>query len=110
MMTNSKFSFYRELTKRIQEIAKNYFIALRKTQIKGLTLSDSESEENDYERHVRRVKNAFDSLDALEKTFINNEFFYEDYPDWWNKTFSKTTYYRLRRRSMIRFVEAFESE
>ena len=109
MKTNSGYRYYKELADEIRQIARNYFVALRCLEKMDLVLNDSEDDENDYEKHVRRVRNSFSSLDGVERTFINNEFFYQDYPDWWNKTFSRTTYYRLRRKSMIDFKEAFDN-
>ena len=109
-MAISKIKYYRDLADDIKTIAMNYFIALRCLEKEERVFNDSDGEENDYEKHVRRVRKAFQSLDGLERTFINNEFFYEDYPEWWNKTFSRTSFYRIRRKSMIDFLEAFNNE
>lgn len=98
-----------DLAKTIRSIARKYLIALRKTSSKGSTLKDS-GEEDDYQRYINKVKRAYEKLDDLEKHFINNDFFYQEYPYWWKVTFSKSSYYRIRRKSMTAFLEAFNNE
>ncbi len=95
-------------TEEIEEIAKLYFFAVRKA--KELTLSDSDRGLTDYERFIDKVQNAFDSLTDIEKEFINNDFFYQAYPNWWMKYYSKSKYYSIKRKSMLSFLEAFEYE
>lgn len=92
----------------IQEIAKLYFIALRKVREEGLR--DSMYEPSDYEKYISRVQNAFDSLTDIEKEFINNDFFYQAYPNWWMKYYTRYKYYSIRKQSMMSFLEAFEYE
>lgn len=58
--------------------------------------------------YIKKVKRAYAILDKLDQRIINNEFFFQDYPDWWKNTYSKTTFYRIKRLSMKRFLEAFE--
>ena len=98
----------RNLTQEIQEIAKFYFIALQKIREEGLR--DSIYEPSDHEKFISRVQDAFDSLTDIEKEFINNDFFYQAYPNWWMKYYSKSKYYMIRKQSMMSFLEAFEYE
>ena len=92
----------------VAEIAKMYFLALRKIRDGGL--SDPSKDLSDYEKYIGRVQVAFDSLTDIEKEFINNDFFYQAYPNWWMKYYSKSKYYLIRKRSMASFLEAFEYE
>ena len=100
---------FNSLSNRIQQIADMYFVALRHVEsceeINGLrgTLVG-------FVAFINKVKNAYYQLDDLEKIFINNDFFYEEYPNWWKPIYSKSTYYRLKKRSMKRFKEAFDNE
>lgn len=94
------------LNRSIKNIAKNYFSAKEKLKkhcepqhLKFVT-----------NRFIKRVEKAYSKLDNLDQYFINNEFFYEAYPFWWKKIYSKTTYYRLMRKSMTHFKEAFDNE
>ncbi len=98
-----------ELTVSIKRVAKMYFFALKRIDMEN-ALSDSVRPINDYKLYVKRVRLAFERLSEVEQICINNDFFYEDYPDWWQKTYKRSTYYRLRRRSMINFKEALEHE
>ena len=96
------------LASEVAEIAKMYFIALK--HIRDIGLSDPSKDLSDYEKYISKVQVAFDSLTDIEKEFINNDFFYQAYPNWWMKYYSKSKYYLIRKRSMASFLEAFEYE
>ena len=51
---------------------------------------------------------AFNALSAIDQRFINNEFFYQDYSNWWVPYYSKSTFYRLKRRAMEEFLLNYE--
>lgn len=87
---------YAEMKSCIEDIAKKYFEYLKNTEQKG-----SKS-------YIKKVKEAYNKLDQLEQQFINNEFFYQNYPNWWKKIYPKTTYYRIKKKSMVNFLEAFD--
>ena len=107
-MNNSKKIELKELTNFIQKIADMYFLAIRNNEEE--MLSENTEHYNDYERFVFKVRNAFESLSREEKILINNEFFYQDYPNWWRKSYSPNRYYRMKRKSMLRFKEALDHE
>lgn len=86
----------------VEKIATKYFASLHRL---SKTVKSKKSEAI----YIKRVKSAYETLDDLEKQFINNEFFYQEYPDWWKKRYSKTTYYRIKKKSMMDFLEAFNS-
>lgn len=101
---NKKKSLYRDIC----EIAELYFYAVKKSRNRDL--SDVDGEIDDYMKFILRVKRAFEQLTETEKEFINNDFFFEAYPNWWKKYYTKSMYYRIRRQSMLSFREAFEYE
>ena len=55
----------------------------------------------------RKVELAFNSLSSPLKIIINNEFFYQDYPGWWKKKYSKKKYQKLKRKACTLFLEVF---
>lgn len=54
-----------------------------------------------------RVELAYSSLTSPLKVLINNDFFYQAYPGWWKSIYTKRQYNRLKRKAVIRFMEAF---
>ena len=97
-----------KLLDEIKNIAKNYFYALEQIK-KEKTLNDSEREPNQYEIFVSRVRYAYHTLNVTDQIFINNEFFFEEYPKWWIKNYSPSAFYRQRIKSMKRFKEAIDN-
>lgn len=91
----------------VKEIADAYFYATERIRKKRRDcLKDADSDDDQYLKYVRKVTRAFQSLDFVEQTFINNEFFYQAYARWWEKLYSRTSFYRIRLRSMRHFKEA----
>lgn len=100
----------KSLSEKVQEISSLYFLALRRVR-EGECVSDSGSVAHDDQQFfIYRVRFAFHSLEDAEKIIINNEFFYNAYPGWWKEAFTRSTFYRLKKRCMLHFLEAFESE
>ena len=100
---------FNALTCSVQQIANMYFAALRHVE-SGEEINGLRGTLVCFVAFVNRVRKAYYQLDDLEKVFINNDFFYEEYPNWWKSIYSKSTYYRLKKRSMKRFKEAFDNE
>ena len=96
-----KIQEFHSLVGYVQSIANHYFLAINNLRV------DKDSYEDG--NYVKRVKNAYLELNGEMRRFINNDFFYEDYPFWWKRYYSKATYYRLKRKSMLKFKEAFDS-
>ena len=107
-MADKQKSNFKTLVRFISEIADLYFMAL--TRKPKETFSEVDEELSDYELFVVRVRKAYSRLNQEEKKIINNDFFYQEYPDWWKKLYTKSTYYRLKQKSMIRFKEVLEDE
>ena len=98
------------LTKKMEMIAKVYFIS--KTTGSDCFLNDIKHDQstNRGEEFISRVEETYILLGPLEQLIINNDFFYEDYPDWWVELFSKTTYLMLKRKALIHFLKIFYEE
>jgi hypothetical protein len=102
MNNTQKEEDFTKLKSSVEDIAGRYFECLKKLA--------SSKRGKSHSLYVKRVKDAYSKLDTLEQNFINNEFFYQDYPDWWKKLYSKTTFYRIKRQSMKDFLEAFNRD
>ena len=107
-MNTAKKKMRKTLHQEVEEIAKLYFIATH--ILKNETLKDSNGKPSDAQRFINRVENAFECLMDIEKEFINNDFFYQAYPNWWKKYYTRSKYYLIKKRSMMSFLEAFENE
>lgn len=112
-MPNSKEKLSRSRLRvlRMKQIASSYFHAKKMVESKQRAFSDSVvTEENIYERYVKRVNAVFDKLDEMDKTIVNNDFYYQDYQFWYAKYFSTSTYYRLRNRAIRTFLSLYNAE
>ncbi len=96
-LDNKSFS---ELEHDVEAIAIKYFECLD-------TLNKPVKYKEVFARHVKRVKDAYSKLDIVEQKMINNEFFYQDCPNWWRNIYSRSTFYRIKKNSMLHFLEAF---
>jgi hypothetical protein len=90
----------------IEEVAYRFFIAKRLISMrqKGEIL---EEDNPPYQVYLLRVEKAYRSLDERERNLINNEFFFQNYQNWWIGIYSKASFYRFKKRAMLRFLEAF---
>lgn len=97
---------------RMKQIASSYFHAKKMIDCRERALSDSHSSsgENIYTRFVARVNKVFSNLDDMDRTIINNDFYYEDYQYWYTKYFSASTYYRLRNKAIKNFLSLYNRE
>lgn len=95
---------FRELAEMTEEVANRFFIAQR--AIKVLSNKDYiNKNELPYQAYLQIVENAYRSLDSKGQNLINNEFFYQNYQNWWVGLYSKANFYRLKKRTMLRFLE-----
>ena len=100
----------KNLMKRMEMIAKVYFLS--KTTGTDCYLNDIKHDQstNSGKAFISRVEETYLVLGPLEQLIINNDFFYEDYPNWWEELFSKTTYLMLKRKALIHFLKIFYEE
>ena len=97
---------FKQLNDMIEEVAYRFFVAKRLNNMKqkGEIL---EEDNPPYLVYLLRVEKAYRSLDERERNLINNEFFFQNYQNWWIGIYSKTSFYRFKKRTMLRFLEAF---
>ena len=95
------------LTRQMETIAKIYFTKDQRAMNK--MLKDVDSVDTRF-RFNQRVKNAYRQLDPIEQLFINNEYFYENYPGWWKDLFDKNKYKKLKKQSLYHFLKLFYEE
>jgi hypothetical protein len=97
---------FKQLNEMIEEVAYRFFIAKRLITMRqrGEIL---EEDNPPYQVYLLRVEKAYRSLDERERNLINNEFFFQNYQNWWIGIYSKTSFYRFKKRAMLRFLEAF---
>ena len=97
---------FKQLNEMIEEVAYRFFIAKRLVSMRqrGEIL---EEDNPPYQVYLLRVEKAYRSLDERERNLINNEFFFQNYQNWWIGIYSKTSFYRFKKRAMLRFLEAF---
>ena len=99
METNENLNLIEE----VKKISQMYFLALNTKE------GDDEVMLKNHQ-FVLKVENAFEKLDDLEKYVINSEFFYQNYAGWWQKQYSRSSYYRLKMASVKHFLMAFKDE
>lgn len=92
------------LAQKMEIIAKNYFIA-RDILLQRIELSDDNFLLMIV--YIQRVCTCYALLDEKEKQFINNEFFYQGYPNWWKDKLTPSTYMKLKAKSIKHFLEVF---
>ena len=99
---------FKELTIMTEEVAERFFAAKRMSLSSDLDfLRESEREKLPYDFYLKKVEDAYETLNEREKNLINNEFFFQNYHYWWVGLYSKTSFYRFKRRAMLKFLEAF---
>ena len=107
MDTLQKNAKKKPLRDQVQQIADMYFLALKHIKL-NMELKDNVPVIDKYKEYVAKVRKAFHTLDGMEQTVINNEFFYQAYPLWWKGIYPRSTFYRIKRKSMMKFKEAFD--
>ena len=97
---------FKELSQMIEEVAERFFIAKKVCHLseQGEILAENDAACRFY---LSKVEAAYQTLDAREQNLINNEFFYQNYHNWWTSLYPKTSFYRFKRKAMLKFLEAF---
>lgn len=98
----------KSLSRHMSLIAKTFFefkTERRETNyLADVEQSDSKHSQSSF---VSRVEDAFSGLNTTEQLFINNDFFYEDYPDWWKDIYTRSQYTHYMKKSIIHFLRLF---
>lgn len=100
---------FKELTSMTEEVAERFFAAKRMHYSQDLELlaEDELAITSPSDFYLQKVEEAYECLDEREQNLINNEFFFQNYHYWWIGLYSKTSFYRFKRRAMLKFLEAF---
>ena len=100
-----------ELDKKMQFLASTYFTSLFKSE-RIPTLHDSDQEEvvAPLKVFINRMQSTFLTLNKEEQKIINNDYFFEDYPYWWESIYSKKDYFQIKRQALIHFLRTFYEE
>lgn len=110
-MDQMKNMTFNTMDKKMQLVA-NAFFASKKKKNRIHRLSDSEKI-FDYERYqsfIERVKSIYSCLSIEEKIFINNEYFYEEYPYWWLGIYTKREFKKNKKKAVMHFLRLFYEE
>lgn len=105
-----------------ENIIKNFAKEYKKSKIielKGLDLLKEDSISENYSEYMdtknkytyyyslqSRIDNVLDKLDWEESDFLRKEFFNNNiYNNWWMNYYSRSTYYRIKKKCMQKFLE-----
>lgn len=102
----------KSLTKHMELIAKTFFEFKKDKKDNTHLIADVDQFDSKHSQNhfIRRVEEAYQLLNPIEQLFINNDFFYEDYPDWWKDLYSRTQYMRFMKKAIIHFLRNFYDE
>ena len=100
-------SSYEEL-RRIKIIRDNYMYSSSK--INSILNHKSDVNLDEYHFYVNAVQETFKELGVVAKQFISNDFFYPANDGWWEKLYSRSTYYRLRGEAIKQFIAIFNEK
>ena len=110
-MRISKKTNLAELNAQMESISKAFFES--KAQKKKKEFLNDYYDGDDFDTDdilIERVECVYAQLDPLEQEFINNEYFYEDYPYWWTGIYSESSFYRQKKKAVISFLRLFYNE
>lgn len=83
---------YKKIEKIVNDIAYDY-----------LNKSNLNDDKNSF-FFISLVNESFKSLNFVSQQIINNEFFFNDFPFWWEKYYSKKEFIKLKKRAMNQFI------
>lgn len=108
-MEQFKIKTFKDLSDMTISIADRFFLARRMNAMKSEDyVNEFDFDDGDDSTHyLERVCKAFNSLNEAERNLINNEFFFQSYHNWWESIYSKATFYRYKKRAMVKFLGAF---
>ena len=87
--------------KKIKEVSQKYFDSFDKI-IKSFS-NDQESNEKEID-YIIKVETAYYSLSDEGKLFINSEFFFNNYKGWWKGYYSKSQFFKLKKKYSLEFI------
>ena len=108
-MEQFEIKTFKDLSDMTVSIVDRFFLARRIKAIQdGEYIAEFDMEDvDDHQEYIDKVFKAFASLSEMERNLINNEFFFQSYHNWWESIYSKATFYRYKKKAMVKFLGAF---
>lgn len=98
---------FQTLEKNVQTIANSYFIACEAIKVSSSNIYSACFLVSQMDI-VRNINFIFSLLDDVEKEIINNEFFFENYPFWWENIYPEKVFKKIKLSAMKNFIELFK--
>ncbi len=112
------YSEFKKLDKRVREIAYRYRYAKSKMQAYEQSLkkdvymfrevSEPSKEVRRYEKILFAVENAISFLEPEHQQVITKDYLLAEEDFWWIHCYSRSTYYRIKRKAMSEFLSFFD--
>jgi hypothetical protein len=103
------------LCEETRQVARLYFRALNSVILKdgkydlNMAIKERREMSDDIHRlYTQKIEDAFRKLDVDSQRIINNDFFFNNYKFWWIELYSTSTYYRLKRTAICRFLDRID--
>ena len=108
-MDSLKNKSFKDLEEMVLAIAEKFFFAkgIHDLQNENRLAESDFCEDSPYDSYLLKVQEAYESLCEADRNLINNEFFYQGYSQWWKPLYSKATFYRYKKKAMVKFLGAF---
>lgn len=108
-MEQFEIKTFKDLSDMTVSVADRFFLARRIKAIHdGDYIAEFDMDDvHDHQEYIEKVSKAFASLSEAERNLINNEFFFQSYHNWWESIYSKATFYRYKKKAMVKFLGAF---
>ena len=96
----------KNLEAKLIQLSKNY-LSIQKAFLTHIISNNYLNFSNPFIQFCFDVENAFYSLPSPLRKIINNEFFYQDFPEWWKSIYSKKHFTQLKKIAIYKFMEAY---
>ena len=97
---------YKKLKSKLAHLSKNY-LSIQKAFLTNTISNSYLNLSNPFIQFCFDIEDAFYSLSSPLRKIINNEFFYQDYPEWWKPLYSKKHFQALKKIAVYKFMEAY---
>jgi hypothetical protein len=111
------FAEFKRLDRRVEEIARQYRYAKTKILMIPAIARQGEyllNEPDDLKRYLQKHESFIAAVDCAltflseeEKRLLKSDYLNKDVRFWWVSFYSRSTYYRIKRRAMIEFLSYF---
>lgn len=100
-MTNQEIN---HLKNKVSLVARN-FLKAKKLLYSCPTLTESNTRM--FINYIKAVQQAYEKLSEKEKRCLNNEYFFDDKPEWWKPYINENEFEQLHNQTVIHFMEGF---